>query len=56
MAGEGMGRQRWQDGGHRQGPRLRDQLPVEDIGQRALHAVVDGAAAADGEIFIVNCT
>lgn len=54
MAGEGLGRQRWQDGRHRQGPRLRDQLPVEDVGQRALHTVVDGAPAADGEIFIVN--
>lgn len=54
VAGQGLGRQRRQDGGHRQGPRLRDQLPVEDVGQRALHTVVDGAPAWEGEIFIVN--
>lgn len=45
MAGQGLGRQ-W--GQHwRQGQRtwLGDQLPVEDIGERTLNTVVDGAPA-----------
>lgn len=48
MAWERLRGQRWQDGRYRHGPRLRDQLTVEDVGQRALHTVVDGTPAADG--------
>lgn len=49
VAGQGLGRQRGQCGGHRQRTRLSDQLPVENIGEGTLNAVVDGASAEGGE-------
>lgn len=50
VAGQGVGRQRGQEGGHGQGPWLSDQLPVEDVGEGALNTVVDGAPAGGGNI------
>jgi len=47
VAGQGLGGQHRR---HGQGPRLGDQLPVEDVGERALDAVVDGATAARGRV------
>jgi len=44
VAGQGLGRQRGQGRGWRQRT-LGDQLPVEDVGEGTLNAVVDGAAA-----------
>lgn len=41
MAGQGMGRQRVQC--REQGAWLSDQLPVQNIGERTLDTVVDGA-------------
>lgn len=49
MAGQGLGRERGQRRGQRQGARLGDQLPVENVGEGTLHAVVDGAPAGVGE-------
>lgn len=48
MAGQGLGRKRGQRWGHGQRAWLGDQFPIEDIGERTLNAVVDGAPAERG--------
>lgn len=45
MAGQRLRGQRGQHGGHGEGPGLRDQLPIQDVGEGAFDAVVDGAPA-----------
>lgn len=54
VAGQRVGRQWGQHGGHGQGARLSDQLPVENVGEGALDAVVDGAPAGWGRVEIFN--
>jgi len=48
VAGEGLGGQRGQHMGKWMGPWLRDQLPVQYIGEGPLNAVVDGVPAVGG--------
>lgn len=48
MTGQRMWRQRGQYWGHGQGAWLSDQLPIENIGERTLNTVVNGAPAGGG--------